>query len=210
MCVARLFANSLVQLAIDVLSMAEMLGGSAQTFWGVVHYARRHNVRIALLENSDTLATASGLDSDQPSYCTRMVGIFKAMGMSSLNILPYAAIFGFMDIIELRKAAPSNTSSPASGLDDVPAQSKHCTKTTWAGHFEFPRCKRFRYRKYAEANDVMQHKVRRARCACPRVCSEFVTGADIYCDNCFDAWMEDPPAHCDCTRCYLWLGGPIF
>ena len=57
------------------------------------------------------------------------------------------------------------------------------------------------------------HKLRKARCACPRFCQEDVEGEDEYCYYCFDAWMEDPPARCDCTapgRCCLFPGAFSF
>ena len=76
--------NNNNRVKMDVLSMTESPGGSAQTFWGVANCVEKHNVQIILLEISDTLATAFGRASDQPSYCKRIVDIYEKMGLASL------------------------------------------------------------------------------------------------------------------------------
>ena len=75
----------------DVLGDHKSLGGSAQTFWGVLDYLRAHVVSMCLFENVDALEETGG--DEHHSYLQILRSYFYEVGFASMSALLDCQLF---------------------------------------------------------------------------------------------------------------------
>lgn len=96
-----------------VLNSKASLGGSAQTFWGVMSYLQAHVVSMLLFENVDTLDENASPDCER-SYLETIRTYLHEVGMSSMSILTDCQLFALPQerrryyILALRNAAATH------------------------------------------------------------------------------------------------------
>ena len=79
----------------NVLAGPRSLGGSAETFWGVLAYLRAHVVSLCLFENVDALDENAG--DEHTSYLKLVRSYFDELGFSSMSALLDAALFALSE-----------------------------------------------------------------------------------------------------------------